>query len=1030
MDLVRGPEPDSHIDDVAETGSPGQRIKETEYHHFIAHVIASEIQPSTVLHVGCGTGTLVGLLRQAGADAFGIDTSDEATTVIPPDLQPFCSVRSPIEPLPRRYDLIICLDGLKGLAPGQQKQAIERICQHSDDVLFSPVIPDTTAEAHLGEGAAEYWAELFAQNGFFHDLDFDTSFAEPQAVRYRRAHDLARIIGTYERRLILLDRESQARRDLNISQRNDLMTKEHSTMVLKQQTRNLEQQTRELEQQIRDLEQHTRALEQQTSDLEQQTRDLEQQTRNLKQHTRDLETRWAELESSPGWMVLQQLQVLRSRFAPPGSKREQLLEEMFRAFRVHKRQAPFHFVRRVGQAISWRLSTLLSRVRVTAGAPSRSLLMQVDEIETRPPLQEHQASVEIVVCVHNALPDVTRCLESVVLHTTAPYSMILVDDGSEAETRDYLARFASTHGATLLRNEEPRRYTRAANQGLAHSSADYVVLLNSDTIATPEWLDRMITCIESDPRIGIVGPLSNTASWQSIPQIESGGDWASNPLPPDLTADEMARFVARYSGRTYPHMPFLNGFCLLLRQRLINEIGTFDEDSFGQGYGEEDDLALRARKSGWQLALADDAYVYHAQSRSYSSSVRKQLSKRAGKILAQKHGLQIIEEGVSTCINNRVLQGIRVRSQAMLDRQAWVGRGRAKYAGLRTLFVLPIAAPGGGGNVVIDEARAMREMGVDVRIFNLKIYQSKFSSAYPDLDIPVIYGDEETLVQLAREYDAVIATHNSSVAWLARIAPVRERPVRGYYIQGFEPYMYPRDTEDFRKARDSYTLINDLVRFTKTEWTAQEVKSNTGADCTVVGASVNIDFFRPRPREESDWPDRALKISAMIRPAAPYREPGLTMELLRQASKSYRQNAEFALFGTTLDDPGFAALPRDFPWTLAGVLSQKQVARLMNEVDIFVDFSSHQAMGLTAMEAMACGVAVIVPQRGGAACFARHEENSLVVDTLSEEACWQALQRLIEDHTLRSRLQRNALVDVCDYFPERPAFHILSALFD
>jgi glycosyltransferase involved in cell wall biosynthesis len=138
---------------------------------------------------------------------------------------------------------------------------------------------------------------------------------------------------------------------------------------------------------------------------------------------------------------------------------------------------------------------------------------------------------------------------------------------------------------------------------------------------------------------------------------------------------------------------------------------------------------------------------------------------------------------------------------------------------------------------------------------------------------------------------------------------------------------------------------------------------------------------------------------------------------------------EIVLFGADLEDPAFGALPHDFPWTLTGVLTQKQVARLFNEVDIFVDFSSHQAMGLTALEAMACGVAVIVPEYGGATTFARHGENSLVVDTTSRAACWQALHRLIEDDALRSRLQRAAIHDVAQLFPERSAFDILQTLF-
>ena len=124
---------------------------------------------------------------------------------------------------------------------------------------------------------------------------------------------------------------------------------------------------------------------------------------------------------------------------------------------------------------------------------------------------------------------------------------------------------------------------------------------------------------ESDPRIGLVGPLSNTASWQSIPDVRlPDGEWAENPLGEGTTPEDMARSVARYSGRLYPRLPFLNGFCLLIRRQVIDELGRFDEVTFGRGYGEENDYCLRAAKAGWQLAVADDVYVYHRQSRSYS----------------------------------------------------------------------------------------------------------------------------------------------------------------------------------------------------------------------------------------------------------------------------------------------------------------------------------------------------------------------------------------------------------------------------
>lgn len=154
------------------------------------------------------------------------------------------------------------------------------------------------------------------------------------------------------------------------------------------------------------------------------------------------------------------------------------------------------------------------------------------------------------------------------------------------------------------------------------------------------------------------------------------------------------------------------------------------------------------------------------------------------------------------------------------------------------------------------------------------------------------------------------------------------------------------------------------------------------------------------------------------------------MEILRHIARQYGSKVAIIIFGISLENPEFSDLPHDFAWNLAGILTQTQVAHLLNEADIFVDFSSHQAMGLTALEAMACGSAVVVPARGGAASFARCEENSLVVDTASAEACRAAVSRLIEDDDLRLKLQRQALRDVCEFYLERAAFNILSTLFE
>jgi glycosyltransferase involved in cell wall biosynthesis len=153
------------------------------------------------------------------------------------------------------------------------------------------------------------------------------------------------------------------------------------------------------------------------------------------------------------------------------------------------------------------------------------------------------------------------------------------------------------------------------------------------------------------------------------------------------------------------------------------------------------------------------------------------------------------------------------------------------------------------------------------------------------------------------------------------------------------------------------------------------------------------------------------------------------MQILQRASQEFGAQIEPVIFGADLAELQQAQMPLDFPFKLAGRLGQSQVAALMNQVDIFVDFSTFQGLGLSALEAMSCGAAAIVPERGGTADFAIHEENCLAVDTQDSEACYAALQRLVIDHDLRHKLQQNGLLLTPQFYPEQPTFKMLQALW-
>lgn len=654
--------------------------------------------------------------------------------------------------------------------------------------------------------------------------------------------------------------------------------------------------------------------------------------------------------------------------------------------------------------------------------------LNFQEVRTNNHIIQHNQSVDIIICVHNALNDIKKCLESVINHTTQPYSIIIIDDGSFEETKLFLEEFAQQNNATLIRNPKARGYTFAANQGLKVSKADYCVLLNSDTIVSPQWLDRMIQCAETDAQIGMVGPLSNTASWQSVPEVEANGDWAGNDLPPHITIYDMAKLITKYSSKIYPQIPFLNGFCLLIKRQLINDIGYFDELTFGKGYGEENDYCLRAQKAGWKLVVSDDVYIYHAQSRSYTDERRKILSERAGELLKRKHSDFLVDFGVDLCYNHLALEGIRQNVKVIFERERLLQKGSQQWGGKKILFILPANGVCGGANVIFQEAEAMIRMGLNVEILNLEENKENFQKETITNMVPVIFSKIDDIKRYAPNYDAIIATANYTVAWLTGLNRQNNTPILGYYIQDFEPYFYKKGSREYNVAWESYTMIPNIIRFTKTEWNKNEIKKNIGVDTHIIGPSVNIDLFKVRKKNISN--NSRIVISAMVRPSSPRRGAKLTMEILKKIWEKHKDIIEIIIFGCSDEEIFISNLEYNFPYKNMGVLNPERLAGLFSIVDIFVDFSVFQAMGLTALEAMASGIAVIVPKNGGTNSYAINNKNALIVDTNSQEECFKALNMLVTNESSRIQIAKNAIRDATNFFPEKAAYNILELLFN
>jgi GT2 family glycosyltransferase/glycosyltransferase involved in cell wall biosynthesis len=907
---------------------------------------------------------------------------------------------------------VAVLGGLEFLAADVADRLVAQVAGQADEILLDTQSYAVGALEVVNAQPPEHWARILGRLGFFRAVDDDPTWLGPNATRFRRmalaAHEVA---AEYERRHWWLRQESSARRALSIESREEV-------------ARRLDR--------IRELESRAEVipvLQRQLAALQAEHDDIAMQAGIFESQAIAWERRWGALEQSFGFRLLDGLQRLRGAMAPPGSVRDQALDDVLGGL---IRGDPGRAVRGVGRVLgnaSWQLRRL-PKVRAERRAAGRRRgLLEVRPVLPREPLAPRTSLVDVVICVHNAPEEVRRCLASVAAHSGAPYRLIIVDDGSADETRDLVATYATDHDATLFRAEVARGYTVAANQGIAATSAEFVVLLNSDTEVTPGWLDRLVACAESDPTIGMVGPLSNRASFQSVPRVADGDDWADNPLPDDIDLSAFATGLARHSPRVYPRVPILNGFCLLIKRAVFDAIGTFDEATFAEGYGEENDFALRARDAGWSLAVADDTFVAHEMSRSYTDERRRDLTVAANDLLVAKHGQDALDAVVAELTAGRVLEGIRAHAATLPERLRYVRRGREKYGDKSVLFLLPVVGAGGGGVFVVATARVLAAMGVRATIYNLPENQATFEVGFPDLDVPVVYGRDPELVEVARGFDAVVATAHFSVRSL--LATYAELPdiVRAYFVQDFEPYFYPTGSAGEMAARNSYGLVPGVKRVATTAWVESELARQTGLDSTRIGAAVDVDLFGPRTRTTPSWPERPLRIAAMVRPESHYRGPHTTMAALRAVEHEFGERVEILLYGTTAGNPGFAELPRDFRFQLLGRLSQREMATLFNEIDVLLDASTFQAYGMAAVEAMNAGVAVVVPAKGGVSEYARDGENSLVVDTQDAGACAAAVARLVADDALRARIQQAALWEGPRHHPEATTYRFLEALF-
>lgn len=226
-------------------------------------------------------------------------------------------------------------------------------------------------------------------------------------------------------------------------------------------------------------------------------------------------------------------------------------------------------------------------------------------------------SVWIVILTYNGLEDTRKCLATVekAVQPTAGATItpLLVDNGSTDGTEAVVR--AEFPWCPVLRIDENNGPAAGNNRGVEHAlanGADWVMLLNNDTLVRPELGTTMVAAAKANPGYAILGPVLNYMSEPDLVMTDAvlfnrptfHGFFERKEVP-----------VASSSPPAAADTDVVNGCCMMIAAPVFRAIGLFDETMFI--YHDETDFCLRAWEAGFRCGVIDHQLVWHKGSSTF-----------------------------------------------------------------------------------------------------------------------------------------------------------------------------------------------------------------------------------------------------------------------------------------------------------------------------------------------------------------------------------------------------------------------------
>jgi GT2 family glycosyltransferase len=242
--------------------------------------------------------------------------------------------------------------------------------------------------------------------------------------------------------------------------------------------------------------------------------------------------------------------------------------------------------------------------------------------------------VDIIIPVYNGYEFLEKLFDSIERNTASDYRLIVTNDcSSDERVKTYLLKRLENHpDAIFIDNDENQGFLNSVNKAYSHVS-DHFLLLNTDTEVPDFWLERLMYPIIHMDKVASTTPFTNSGEIASFPNFVT-----DNEIFDGMTVDDLDEvFKGINAQEFYTEIPTGVGFCMGVNYTLTKEIGMFVSDTFGKGYGEENDWCQRAIQKGFRNILVPNLFVYHKHGGSFTVEKKQELLKVNYKKLLDRH---------------------------------------------------------------------------------------------------------------------------------------------------------------------------------------------------------------------------------------------------------------------------------------------------------------------------------------------------------------------------------------------------------